>query len=196
MNTEKIKLLKQKIDVLNNKEIKELFYELYDDLMELDKKVMIDDLTQIYNRRILDDDIEYQILAICDVDNFKSINDKLGHSKGDKILVDVTKTFKKILGKKGTICRYGGDEFIILFNGINLDTSLELMNILKNEIKFEIDDMPVTISYGIAERTGNKNITEVIQEADKALYKSKEEGKNKITVYKKNIDMNPVSWTK
>ena len=187
MDINKLNLLKNKINCIEDDEIKALFKEFYGEVLEVNKIAVIDDLTKVYNRRILTNDLDYDLLVMCDVDNFKAINDKLGHAMGDKVLIDITQKFKKILGPNAIVCRYGGDEFTILFKNIDLISCLDAMNIIKDEINYDIDGVKVTISFGISQKKDNKNINEVIEEADKALYKSKQEGKNKITVFKEKL---------
>ena len=185
MDIQKLDNLKERIDNLNDLKIKELFNELYEELIKINNELYIDDLTKLYNRKKLQEEKDYKIIVMCDVDNFKTINDKLGHGTGDIILIDLSKKLKKIIGTNGIICRYGGDEFTILFDKIELNKCIDLLEELKREIDYEICGIPITISYGISEKLENETQNELIIKADKALYESKQKGKNRVTIYKK-----------
>lgn len=170
---------------------------------EKDKQMMIDDLTSIYNKLAYEKEIESLHswwlknkdenlhLAVLDIDHFKSINDKLGHDIGDVVLREVALSLRRIIGPKGMVYRWGGEEFVIIIPELNLKSSIE---ILKNaRLHFENNPIkiinhapvPITISGGIASfHKENDTPNSIFKKADIALYFSKNNGRNKISFYK------------
>lgn len=156
-----------------------------------------DPLTGLYNRRHFEDTIEREFLrasrynnhlsfAIIDVDFFKKVNDTYGHSTGDYVLKEVAYLILQNLRKTDMVFRYGGEEFTVIIT----ETPKEKAIIPLERLRKAVEDYPfsynsqninVTISIGISEVC--KNITTVHQlfdDADKALYKAKENGRNQI----------------
>jgi diguanylate cyclase (GGDEF)-like protein len=121
-------------------------------------------------------------IAYIDIDNFKQVNDTLGHLQGDNLLQSVAKTIKDNIRSIDIVARLGGDEFTILFtetNEENAKTALnkvqkELLSIVKN------NDWPVTFSIGAVTCYESCNLDELIKEVDKLMYTIKESGKNGI----------------
>ena len=122
--------------------------------------------------------IEYDVIVMCDIDDFKRINDVYGHMVGDKILSLIADRLKKLLSDADIICRYGGDEFIIIFRNTNIDDVTRKIENIKDNILEQI-----TMSFGLTEYEKDKSIELAIKEADTALYVSKINGKNTITNY-------------
>lgn len=143
----------------------------------------IDHLTGIYNRRILDSVRRYSVVVMCDIDNFKNINDTYGHDKGDEILKQVAKTLSKNIRFDDVVCRYGGDEFLIIFTGCDEKVVVNRIIEIKKELLRVIPDLKISLSSGISSYKAGSTLKDTITEADIALYKSKEKGKNLITVY-------------
>ena len=155
-----------------------------------------DPLTGVYNRRKFDNDIELLIsmsdrttkgcaLLIIDIDNFKDFNDRYGHFEGDLVLKKVTHNIESNIRNydKIHIYRYGGEEFIIIIPDTTANEALTIGERLRKNVKEASD---VTISVGVShykELAGN--INELITNADKALYKAKRTGKDKVSVYEK-----------
>ena len=163
-----------------------------------------DPLTNLSNRLLLNDRLDHAInhaarfgkcisLIFCDLDNFKPINDTYGHNVGDEILIRVADYLKKTLRKEDTICRFGGDEFVILIE--ELDNFAYLDNILKkiNNITntpYVIDDYVISIGMSIGASIFPEdgiNAEELIKSADDAMYKAKKQGKNRIEYSKLDI---------
>ena len=159
--------------------------ELREEVRSLQKLVYEDTLTKAFNRRWFEDTClkdsntvfsRKGTIVIIDIDRFKRINDAYGHVIGDKVLVHVADKLKECIGK---VVRYGGDEFIILFDE----------EITKKEIKKEIErvigffekvafklakgEFKVTFSYGIAPFDVNESFLSVLDMADQAMYGSK-----------------------
>ena len=159
---------------------------------ELTNEVVHDKLTGLPNRyfmaslfqRVEDEGTSHHHwIAIADLDGFKSINDTYGHNCGDYVL----KTLSGLLGEPSkdiVVCRWGGEEFLLL--GDEETTSpTEILEAIRKTVEeypfhYENIDMHLTLTIGYAWREENQSIDEWINEADKRLYKGKENGKNQI----------------
>ncbi|WP_300453901.1 GGDEF domain-containing protein [Sulfurimonas sp.] len=184
----------------------------YENLLEknahYENLAMIDALTQIPNRRFLDDiytklykehirDNTNLAVFMIDIDCFKAYNDFYGHVKGDEVLIQIAKTLQKTLKRPSDfIARYGGEEFVVLLKDISLDGASTMANQLILAIKLlqipheKSKTIPyITISIGIAFKDAAAKVTqaELLAYADKALYKAKESGKNGYVVCEKVI---------
>ena len=187
MDNTKINEILERLDSCNDDRLKMLIKELLSEVNILNKRVYKDELTQVYNRKILSENIKYDVLAMCDIDNFKEINDKYGHSIGDKILVEISKTMSSTIRSNDIICRYGGDEFTILFRECKLSDIVKRIEYLKNKIELlNEENINITVSFGLSEYQEGKTIKDAIIEADQALYESKKTGKNKVTIFNNN----------
>ena len=163
-----------------------------------------DPLTGLSNRLLLNDRLDHAInhaerfnkcvaAIFCDLDNFKPINDTYGHSTGDEILKSVANAMKEILRKEDTVCRFGGDEFVILIE--ELDDFEYIQNILNKihnitEQKFTIDDVEHSVSMSIGAAlypTDAQTPETLLKYADEAMYRSKNSGKNRISFFQQNI---------
>ena len=162
--------------------------------LSLEKKITnesrTDELTQISNRYALYDyfedneDKNNHVLALFDIDNFKSINDQYGHVTGDYILERVAKMTEEIL-KNAFVCRYGGEEFIIVLKDEEPEPALGMLEILRKEIEketFEFEDaiIRITITIGAVKYLNGLTIEQWIEKADEKMYRGKRTGKNKI----------------
>lgn len=120
-------------------------------------------------------------LGILDIDNFKKINDKYGHTFGDKVLVEVTKILKDEFDDNDLVIRFGGEEFIIIFNDKNRERAkveLEEIKLKVNKLNLK-EELIITFSAGIYEYNG-QSYYEIFKEADKLLYEAKNKGRDKI----------------
>ena len=166
---------------------------------------IIDGLTGLYNRRIFQQTLEREFarskrhktqlsLAMFDIDHFKQINDTYGHQFGDKVLAEIAKIIKSALRKTDYVARYGGEEIILILPDTNANQSLIPIERIRKlvEIKdFIIGNktVKVTISCGVAEMVSNINCQEdLLAKMDKALYESKNTGRNKTTVFNNCLD--------
>ena len=163
-------------------------------MKDLENLAMLDELTQIPNRRYIENLINLKYnefllnginfgIIFFDIDHFKKINDNYGHDIGDLILKTVSKTFSKNIRGNDIIGRWGGDEFIGVFSGINkkeLKIIADKFNILveKTYIELENKKINVTISIGATLANPNENMNTIIKRADKFLYMSKNRGRN------------------
>jgi len=169
--------------------------ELSDQVRTLEETSTIDALTKVYNRRSLisylktlcdKGDISAQLhFLILDIDDFKVVNDTYGHIAGDKILIYIANILKKILRDGDKIFRYGGEEFVIVLNRINDNQCQNITNrlldlIRSNRLIYKGHKISVTASIGATKYISNDTPDSLIARADKALYKAKHSGKNKM----------------
>lgn len=161
-------------------------------MMALTDQLVLDPLTGIINRRGIDEvldewvinDVPHAIIML-DLDYFKSVNDTYGHTVGDEVLKDVAKNMLEEVSEKDICCRYGGEEFLILLPYSTIDNALAVAERLRVKQAFSenLCGRPVTLSAGIATYpTMAKTPNQLIEIADKALYKAKKTGRNCIQV--------------
>ena len=176
---------------------------------EIEKLAFYDSLTKLPNRRLLHQRLKHQlntarryhragILFFMDLDRFKHINDSLGHSVGDQILIETGRRLQSLLRETDTAVRLGGDEFVILVSaqdGIHTDL-LEQSNIIAEKIINEINnpylineyELFITTSIGITLYTGiDETVETLIKRADAAMYQAKESGRNTFRFYQKSM---------
>lgn len=156
-----------------------------------------DSLTGLKNRAALDEDLEKILkeqkgttaLLMLDLDNFKLVNDFLGHARGDSLLQSVAKTMKRTTANLHIPYRLGGDEFVIIMADSSRDNAEQLAHKLieniKNEIHLEkeFSTLNISVSVGIALSEVNVPPKTLMKQADIALYHSKEKGKNQYQIY-------------
>lgn len=157
----------------------------------LKTKLLSDSLTSLYNRAALQEHLDaiegsYDnfIFAMIDIDDFKKINDTLGHVRGDDFLKEFAAILKQY-GEPHPTFRYAGDEFCILFKNESIEKVLEICRGIQwelMEIKHFEDFRGVTASFGIAHYEQGITTLELIEHADHALYESKK-NKGSITIY-------------
>ena len=134
-------------------------------------------------------------LVMIDIDYFKNYNDMHGHPMGDKVLIDVAKILKDNTRRGDLVARYGGEEFAVLLFNVKLRTAENKAEELRKAIAdhiFEKEELQpngnLTISLGVASLPKQAiSAGDLLEKADKALYKSKTSGKNKVTIYYKNL---------
>ena len=174
-----------KLDFIDDKELKDSIYRLIYERNKLIEMINLDVLTDTYNRRILDSIDKFSIVVICDIDDFKFINDSYGHMAGDKVLKVVSKVLKNNCNTEDVVCRYGGDEFLVIFKNCSISLAYEKINnishILNNYFKYS--KINVSFSAGISCYEDGKSLEKAIKEADVSLYEVKRNGKSGIGVY-------------
>ena len=175
-------------DINKNKTIER---ELKDANKKLKEMAITDALTGAYNRRFtlasLEDEIhkanENQIdlsLLMLDIDNFKSVNDNFGHEVGDSVLKNIVKTINSKFEKKELLCRWGGEEFIIILPGTSNAKAIEFAEM----VRIELCTNPlhgvgkITASFGVSSYVEGDNSNSLINKADKFMYRSKDRGRN------------------
>ncbi|MCZ6886757.1 MAG: PleD family two-component system response regulator [Rickettsia endosymbiont of Ixodes persulcatus] len=157
-----------------------------------------DGLTGLFNRRYFDIHLKQMIektnkesiklyLLMCDIDNFKHVNDTYGHQAGDKVLTIVSRILNNTLRVTDLIARFGGEEFTILLTDIDISQAIETAERVRVKIEymdFHIEDqmepLKKTISIGVTEYKKEESIESFIERADKAMYEAKTTGKNKV----------------
>ncbi|WP_295023462.1 diguanylate cyclase [Sulfurimonas sp.] len=129
-------------------------------------------------------------LLILDIDNFKKINDTHGHNTGDTVLVKLANLLQGSLRDMDIVCRWGGEEFVLLLLATNLKSSVLLAEKLRENIeKLEIDTVgKITASFGIAELIEGDDLKSTVGRADKALYLAKESGRNCVRTQNEVVD--------
>ncbi|NPA52804.1 MAG: diguanylate cyclase [Aquificae bacterium] len=188
-----------------NKTLKEELHRYHQDIEKLKEELNqakteanIDFLTTLYNRRrferaLLDMLKDYKerkypfSIILLDIDDFKTINDKYGHPVGDLVLKEVANILKNYLRANSVSARIGGEEFGILLPGVEIKDAVKIAERLKHiienrHIKTDGTFIKFTASFGITQAKEGDTLNSIIERADKALYKSKQTGKNRISV--------------
>lgn len=165
---------------------------------QLEHQAMHDPLTLLPNRRMLlrrteaffdAARIEPKSLAIlfCDLDGFKVVNDSMGHDLGDSLLVAVTARLVQAVGEKDLVARFGGDEFVVLAEEIDAEQARSLgeaiITALAEPIAVGQQRLVVTGSVGIAMLGAHQRPEELIRDADLAMYRAKERGRNRVEIF-------------
>lgn len=159
-----------------------------------------DELTQLYNRRYLDEFVEnyenknksFSILML-DVDFFKLVNDNYGHDVGDMVLKGVSAVIKTSIRNEDFAVRFGGEEFLIFLFNIEPSNAIKKANDIRVEFskkvfKCEVETFSKTLSIGVAHYSfSHDTIWQTIKNADIALYEAKEIGRDKVVEFKNNI---------
>jgi diguanylate cyclase len=176
-------------------------YQLESQAQELDRsrrEARTDALCQIGNRKAVDEYLEFMIsrnrreqnglgLMLVDVDHFKRVNDTFGHQAGDEVLTSIANVLKSCVRPGDFVGRLGGDEFVILLEGLTAENATAVGARIRGAIEgsdFFLNDQGqstvVTLSMGLAVANEGDNATTLFERADKALYKSKELGRNRL----------------
>ncbi len=167
---------------------------------ELEKASNTDSMTGAYNRRYFYNTVKHMIslakrekynisMVMIDIDKFKNINDTYGHDIGDVIIKDLATQIDTSIRKSDVFARFGGEEFVILLNNINMKDSIDFCNKLRLIIQNNspIDDIKYTVSIGISDVLDiDIDIDASLKRADLALFEAKENGRNKVISYKIN----------
>ena len=175
---------------VENKLLREQLYEMS----------MKDLLTELWNRRYFIDNaiVEFErsirhkrnmSFVICDIDNFKKINDSYGHCAGDNVLKRIAETMQDSVRPSDCVGRWGGEEFVVLFPETDKLTAAEVADRMRHElselrISCESGDIQVTLSFGVSDLkdldySGN-DFDSIYTIADKRLYAAKKAGKNRV----------------
>ena len=155
-----------------------------------------DQLTGVLNRRGLEEILTKEAarskrhetslcVALIDIDNFKKLNDSMGHDTGDEALIHLATVCRETLRPQDTVARYGGEEFIILLPDTPLDDASTALTRLQRELtrKFFLhgnDKVLITFSAGVTQMKTEDNQATVIKRADEAMYQAKQTGKNRV----------------
>ena len=166
------------------------------ELEQLSEKVREDQLTGTLNRRGLDDAFEREAaradrqqsplcLALLDIDNFKDLNDIHGHQTGDDALVYLVGMAKETIRPNDIVARFGGEEFLVLLPDTGMDEAVSVIARLQRNLTRKIflhksGSLLITFSAGVAQRVPAETQDAVVARADKALYRAKQAGKNRV----------------
>ena len=167
--------------------------------MELDRvsiQARHDPLTGALNRQGLDEAMAREVskvkrqdtplcMALLDIDNFKKLNDTLGHATGDAALTHLATVTREVMRPQDTLARYGGEEFVILLPDTPLDKGIEAMTRLQRELtkRFFLagtEKLLITFSAGVAQLAAGETGPQAIKRADQAMYLAKRSGKNRV----------------
>jgi diguanylate cyclase (GGDEF)-like protein len=172
---------------------------------ELKLLASMDPMTKLYNRRYFSE-ISEDIFNLCkrtnndislimfDIDDFKSVNDTYGHHVGDKVIIGVADILLGHTRKSDIVCRFGGEEYIILLPDTDLESSTQTAQNIRELVEKMVitydqhKQLQVTISVGVSmvDMITDNDIEIAINKADNALYEAKRSGKNKVVSYKEN----------
>jgi diguanylate cyclase (GGDEF)-like protein len=166
---------------------------------KLQKLAITDGLTKLYNSRSFYTQLELEVdrvnryqhpltLLLLDLDYFKNYNDSYGHLEGDKVLVRFSQIIKSCLRANDSAYRYGGEEFTVILPETGGEEARTVAQRIRAALEAErfspVDgaDVTVTISIGVTEYHNKEELSTFIQRADKAMYLSKQEGRNKVSL--------------
>jgi diguanylate cyclase (GGDEF)-like protein/PAS domain S-box-containing protein len=178
-------------DINKNKQLESELKEANERLSIL---VNIDSLTGAYNRRYTIEKLDNMIkeikssqnslsLVMLDIDFFKKVNDKFGHFKGDLVLTKIVETINSNIKENYILCRWGGEEFIIILP----NTAIEVATDFAEKIRIEIANKPIksvgkiTASFGVSTYISGDDSSSLINRSDNLMYDSKKQGRNKVT---------------
>lgn len=163
-------------------------------IQNVEQELLLDHLTGLYNHTGFYQLLEAQMracqekerplsLVVIDIDNFKRVNDTYGHENGNIVLVNLAETLRDVCGGCSQICRYGGEEFALIFPDSGEGETYDIINEARlqfaaSEYHF-MKNQKVTISCGIQQMSGEQLPRVLFEKADKAMYRAKRDGKNR-----------------
>lgn len=164
----------------------------------LKKLSITDDLTRLYNSRHFYHQLEIEIhrhsrynrslsLLLLDIDHFKDYNDKYGHLEGNRILSSLGTLISESIRTMDTAYRYGGEEFTVILPETDMESATSASERIMEKVKAENpapleETAPITVSIGVTQYSPGESITEFVKRADRAMYMSKEKGRNRISL--------------
>ncbi|MES9992292.1 MAG: GGDEF domain-containing protein [Candidatus Thiodiazotropha sp.] len=171
----------------------------YDVRKQLEHASTTDQLTGLYNRRLFTHLAEIEMkkikrdgstisLMMLDIDDFKKVNDEYGHTCGDEVLKIIAATIHETVRPNDIVSRWGGEEFVILLANTDLDRALTVaerlrMNIINRTVLCQDAEFSITVTLGLAtHRDHNQSLDTLIEQADRAMYIGKSNGKNQSAV--------------
>jgi diguanylate cyclase len=170
--------------------------KLHRELDRVSAQARHDPLTGALNRKGLDEALERELsnvrrketplcLALLDIDNFKKLNDTLGHATGDVALAHLAKVVTECMRPQDTLARYGGEEFVVLLPDTPMDKGIEALTRLQRELtkRFFLagtEQILITFSAGVVQLAADEKGVDAIKRADQAMYLAKRAGKNRV----------------
>lgn len=174
------------------------FIRIQEMSQKFERQAMHDPLSGLLNRRGMREKLQNEFdrsqryknnltIMMCDIDNFKTVNDQYGHDKGDEIINSLGTIFKSGLRKQDSLARWGGEEYLFLLPETNGDQGMQLAEMLRSKIEEEpyIQNdqiFSITISIGLHQIAATDTINQAITKADTNLYKAKEQGRNRCII--------------
>lgn len=182
-----------------NAELKEKIFRIEQLKDRLKEEVIRDPLTGIYNRRYMDQLISRDLalagrnntslsFAVLDIDFFKAVNDNWGHQAGDALLKNLSAIMVSKVRMSDLLFRIGGEEFLLLLNGVSLDKAAEIVEEIRHAFEnsktpYQDIEIRATLSAGVSSYPENhKNQTDLVRLADEALYLAKRQGRNRVVI--------------
>lgn len=178
-----------------NKELINTIKELKKENKQLQNEIAMrarDNLTGLYNRTVADEAyLKTSTIIMCDIDDFKKLNDTYGHNFGDTILKKVGEILSSSVKNNDFLIRWGGEEFVIFID----DRRIEVAKAIAERIRLKIESLEgktledgnicpcVTMSFGVSMLHSEASLKDDIEKVDQALYDSKKKGKNTVTVF-------------
>lgn len=180
-----------------NARLRGLNEELQRDKEALEQLSITDGLTKLYNHRFFQENLTREIarvkrsggelqLILIDIDNFKQLNDRLGHAAGDTVLCEVAAVMSELVRESDVLARYGGEEFALVPSHTDLDGAVGLAEKIRmavSELDIAVDGetiVRITVSIGVASYRGDRKT--FFNDADRALYRAKGSGKDCVVV--------------
>jgi diguanylate cyclase len=190
-SSEQLQTMRDKADQTDAELVK-----LHQELDRVSTQARHDPLTGALNRKGLDEAVEREMssvrrketplcVSLLDIDNFKKLNDTLGHATGDIALAHLATVARECMRPQDTLARYGGEEFVLLLPDTVLEKGIEAMTRLQRELtkKFFLagtEKILITFSAGVAQLAADESGADAIKRADKAMYLAKRAGKNRV----------------
>lgn len=169
---------------------------LKESLDDARRNAMSDALTELPNRKAYDEYISREFtrwkrhnaplsIAVCDIDHFKSINDNLGHLRGDKVLKLVARELSRKVRNEDFVARFGGEEFVVVMPNTDEDSAVVAVDKARKSIEqcpFNFNNEPITVtaSFGVAQFQKDDTLESCFERADKAVYRAKKNGRNRV----------------
>jgi diguanylate cyclase (GGDEF)-like protein len=149
-----------------------------------EKIAITDNLTEILNRSGCEKYIKHlqnYALMVIDIDFFKKINDTYGHDTGDEVLKDLSEIITNTIRQNDIVCRWGGEEFVVILPNASLDDAIKVAEKIRNNIKKHMfsKDIKLTVSIGIS--IFEKNFSKTFKKADEKLYEAKNSGRDRVS---------------
>ncbi len=176
-------------------EVGDLAAQLNESLLQVEQLAVTDTLTETYNRRKFDESIIQEhhrakqektpfSLIMLDIDHFKKVNDKYGHSVGDLVLKQLSQLIRGLIRQGDLLIRWGGEEFLILLPTTLIEEAGPFAERIRVEVEQEqfVDAGSITISLGVAQLHEGDSTDTLLKRVDNALYQAKHEGRNRVVL--------------
>jgi diguanylate cyclase (GGDEF)-like protein len=167
---------------------------------KLQIEAITDKLTNLYNRRYFEETVTYKIveldkkkstisMLIIDIDHFKNVNDTYGHNIGDSVLAKAAMIIKQCLRNEDILVRWGGEEFVVILPFTNVQEGTVIAEKIRTSMESHIFKYvnKITVSIGVAEKIAEESFEDWFKMVDKAMYKAKESGRNRVCVSNLNV---------